>query len=48
MGASQIGIAVPNFWLAILLVIVFAVTLRLVPAGGFPGLARAGAGLAAR
>jgi peptide/nickel transport system permease protein len=37
MGASQIGIAVPNFWLAILLVLVFAVTLRLVPAGGFPG-----------
>ncbi len=37
MGASQIGIAVPNFWLAILMVIVFAVTLRLVPAGGFPG-----------
>jgi len=34
---SQIGLAVPNFWLAILLVIVFAVTLRLVPAGGFPG-----------
>ena len=29
MGASQIGLAVPNFWLAILLVIVFAVTLRL-------------------
>ena len=37
MGASQIGIAVPNFWLAILLVLVFAVTLRVVPAGGFPG-----------
>ena len=37
MGASQIGLAVPNFWLAILLVIVFAVTLRWVPAGGFPG-----------
>ena len=37
MGASQIGIAVPNFWLAILLVLLFAVTLRLVPAGGFPG-----------
>jgi len=37
MGASQIGLAVPNFWFAILLVIVFAVTLRLVPAGGFPG-----------
>jgi peptide/nickel transport system permease protein len=37
MGLSQVGVAVPNFWLAILLVIVFAVTLRLVPAGGFPG-----------
>jgi peptide/nickel transport system permease protein len=37
MGASQIGLAVPNFWLAILLVIVFAVTLRISPAGGFPG-----------
>ena len=37
MGASQVGLAVPNFWLAILLVIVFAVTLRLAPAGGFPG-----------
>ena len=37
MGFSQVGIAVPNFWLAILLVLVFAVTLRLVPAGGFPG-----------
>src|ERR1700734_3579046 len=37
MGASQVGIAVPNFWLAILLVIVFAVTLTVVPAGGFPG-----------
>jgi peptide/nickel transport system permease protein len=37
MGASQIGLAVPNFWLAILLVIVFSVTLRVAPAGGFPG-----------
>jgi peptide/nickel transport system permease protein len=37
MGASQIGLALPNFWLAIILVIVFAVTLRLAPAGGFPG-----------
>src|SRR6516165_3320421 len=37
MGLSQVGIAVPNFWLAILLVLIFAVTLRLVPAGGFPG-----------
>ena len=40
MSASQIGVALPNFWLAILLVILFAVTLRLVPAGGFPGWGR--------
>src|SRR5271157_5874898 len=32
MGLSQIGIAVPSFWLAILLVLVFAVTLRVLPA----------------
>ncbi|MEM9207225.1 MAG: ABC transporter permease [Pseudomonadota bacterium] len=37
MGATQIGIAVPNFWFALLLVYLFAITLRLVPAGGFPG-----------
>ena len=37
MGAAQIGIAIPNFWFALLLVYVFAVMLRLVPAGGFPG-----------
>jgi len=37
MGASQLGVAIPNFWFALLLVYVFAVWLRLVPAGGFPG-----------
>ena len=37
MGLTQVGVAVPNFWFAILLVYVFAVTLRLVPSGGFPG-----------
>ena len=37
MGATQIGIAVPNFWFAMLLVLVFAVNLRWLPAGGFPG-----------
>lgn len=37
MGVAQVGIAVPNFWFALLLVYVFAVWLRLVPAGGFPG-----------
>ncbi|KMW58429.1 Dipeptide transport system permease protein DppB [Candidatus Rhodobacter oscarellae] len=34
---SQIGVAVPVFWLAMILVIVFAVQLRWVPPGGFPG-----------
>ena len=38
MGTAQLGVAVPNFWFALLLVYVFAVWLRLVPAGGFPGL----------
>jgi peptide/nickel transport system permease protein len=37
MGATQLGIAVPNFWFAMLLVLVFAVRLRWVSAGGFPG-----------
>jgi peptide/nickel transport system permease protein len=37
MGAAQLGVAIPNFWFALLLVYVFAVWLRWVPAGGFPG-----------
>ncbi len=37
MGASQLGVAIPNFWFALLLIYIFAVWLRLVPAGGFPG-----------
>jgi peptide/nickel transport system permease protein len=37
MGVTQLGVAVPNFWFAMLLVLVFAVQLRWVPAGGFPG-----------
>jgi peptide/nickel transport system permease protein len=35
MVASQIGIAVPNFWFAILLILVFAVQLQWFSAGGF-------------
>ncbi len=37
MGASQLGIAVPNFWFAMLLVLLFAIELRWFPSGGFPG-----------
>ncbi len=37
MGLTQLGIAIPNFWFALLMIYVFAVYLRWVPAGGFPG-----------
>lgn len=37
MGATQIGIALPNFWFAMLLVLAFALHWQLFPAGGFPG-----------
>lgn len=33
---SQLGIAVPVFWVGILLVALFAVNLRIFPSGGFP------------
>ena len=37
MGATQLGIAIPNFWFAMLLVLIFAIHLRWFSAGGFPG-----------
>lgn len=37
MGLSQMGIAMPNFWIAILLVLTLAGGLRWFPVGGFPG-----------
>lgn len=37
MGLTQLGIAIPNFWFAMVMVMVFAVHLRWFAAGGFPG-----------
>ena len=37
MGLTQLGIAVPNFWFAMILVVIFAIQLRWFSAGGFPG-----------
>lgn len=37
MGTTQLGVAVPNFWFAMLLVLIFAIKLRWFPSGGFPG-----------
>lgn len=34
---TQIGVAIPNFWFAMMLVLVFAINWRLLPSGGFPG-----------
>ncbi|WP_370681199.1 ABC transporter permease [Comamonas sp. GB3 AK4-5] len=46
MGLAQIGIAIPNFWFAILLILLFSVKLQWFAAGGFPGWSEeAGGGL---
>lgn len=37
MAFGQVGIAVPSFWFAILLILGFSVKLGWFPAGGFPG-----------
>ncbi|MEM0937597.1 MAG: ABC transporter permease [Pseudomonadota bacterium] len=37
IGATQLGIAIPNFWFAMLLVVVFAIQWQVFSAGGFPG-----------
>ncbi|MEM9642148.1 MAG: ABC transporter permease [Pseudomonadota bacterium] len=37
IGTTQLGIAVPNFWFAMILVVVFAINLGWFSAGGFPG-----------
>jgi len=45
MAASQLGIALPSFWFAILLILLFAVKLQWVSAGGFPGWSEDDGGL---
>lgn len=37
MGLTQLGIAIPNFWFAMILVVIFAIKLRWFSAGGFAG-----------
>jgi peptide/nickel transport system permease protein len=37
MGATQLGIAIPNFWFAMIMVLVLAINLRWFSSGGFPG-----------
>ena len=37
MGFTQLGVAIPNFWFAILLILVFSVKLGWLPSGGFAG-----------
>ena len=37
MGVAQVGVALPNFWLGLLLILLFALRLRWLPASGFPG-----------
>ncbi|WP_439124618.1 ABC transporter permease [Marivita sp.] len=36
-AATQLGVAIPNFWFAMMLVLIFAINLRWFSAGGFPG-----------
>lgn len=37
MGATQLGVAIPNFWFAMMMVVIFAINLRWFGAGGFAG-----------
>ena len=37
MAFTQVGVAIPNFWLGLLLIMLFATTLNLLPSGRFPG-----------
>lgn len=37
VAITQMGVAIPNFWFAMMLVLLFAITWRILPSGGFPG-----------
>ncbi|MEP4196368.1 MAG: ABC transporter permease [Aliishimia sp.] len=37
MGATQLGVAIPNFWFAMILVLIFAINLQWFRSGGFAG-----------
>lgn len=37
LGATQLGVAIPDIWFALMLVLVFAINLGWFNAGGFPG-----------
>ena len=37
IGSTHLAIAIPNFWLALILIIFFGVYLNIFPVGGFPG-----------
>ena len=37
MAVTQLGVAVPNFWFAMMLVLVFAINFQIFSAGGFSG-----------
>ena len=37
IGSTQIAIALPNFWLALILIIFFGIYMNWFPVGGFPG-----------
>ncbi len=46
IGISLIGISVPSFWLALMLIMVFSVRLHLLPSSGYAPIAEAGIGAA--
>lgn len=47
LALAQLGASVPSFWLAMLLILLFAVQLQWLPAGGFEGWGRGWDGLLA-